>query len=472
MKRYAFGLGLLVLAAAMPAQAWQTRATAKLPAGLVAWWSGDGNATDAAGQNAGKIIGGVSFAPGMVGQGFLFDGMTGGIEVPDADALKVTGSLSISAWVKLASYPAAGSGSAQLVFRGHDRDGHAPYSLAVHRDGLVYFGVDSGSAYADVSATIPVGRFFHIAATLDDYSGRQRLYLDGHVVAERITSVRPFKDLDPRANPGVGIGNTQNPGHNGQPFHGIIDEVRIYSRVLPPSEIQALARMPAQSNSATASRSPRPASGSPIPAHGKGVATKKPPTRSASGKRHGGPLTQAEIDTLLGVNAKSDAVAAAERERSFREDLARNGGRSLGEIREAERREAARRADAVAHQAEALRDSARVASVDQGLPVLIGRRSWWVVLAFDDLKSEIAPPDVRLKFDDASTVHLTLYDGFDGLVPNLVTHPTDFRIPPGPRRAATYYAYDVSLDDAKKPEKVILRGPGVGKDEITFPIPK
>lgn len=473
MQKHIFALTLLLVAAGMPARAWQSHTTATLPPGLVAWWPGDGNATDVAGKNASKIVGGVTFAPGVVGRSFQFDGKTGGIVIPDADALKITGSLTISAWVKLASYPTADRSGAQIVFRGDDRAGLDPYSLAVHHDGLLFFAVDSGSGYADVSAPILVGTFVHVAATLDNFSGRQRLFLDGHVIAERVTSVRPFRDLDAQSNPGVGIGNTQNPAHNGQPFRGIIDEVRLYSRVLPPSEIQTLAKLPAPDRSAAASRSRRPGSnGSTAVPRSAGLA-KKPPTKRRPRERHGGALSQAEIDRMLGVNVKSEEASVGTRERTFREELARNEGRTPGEIRDTEAREAARRATAAARQTDALRASVRVASVDQQGPILLGRRSWFVILAFDNLASEIAPPFVQLKFDDASSVHLMLYDGYiDEVIPNVVGDPTNFRIPPGRNQAAAYYADDTSLNDTKKPAKVILWGPGVGTGKIEFPIPK
>ena len=48
-----------------------------LPAGLVALWSGEGNANDNIGGNNGTLTGSASFGPGKVGQGFIFDGNNG-----------------------------------------------------------------------------------------------------------------------------------------------------------------------------------------------------------------------------------------------------------------------------------------------------------------------------------------------------------------------------------------------------------
>ncbi|MBA5872135.1 MAG: hypothetical protein GDA68_19370, partial [Nitrospira sp. CR2.1] len=44
-------------------------------ANLVAWWKGDGTAADAQGTNSGTLQNGVSFAAGLAGQAFQFDGV-------------------------------------------------------------------------------------------------------------------------------------------------------------------------------------------------------------------------------------------------------------------------------------------------------------------------------------------------------------------------------------------------------------
>ena len=49
----------------------------KLPTGLVALWSGEGNANDSVGGNNGTLTGSATFGPGKVGQGFVFDGNNG-----------------------------------------------------------------------------------------------------------------------------------------------------------------------------------------------------------------------------------------------------------------------------------------------------------------------------------------------------------------------------------------------------------
>ena len=66
--------------------------------------------------------------------------------------------------------------------------------------------------------------------------------LNGSVVASTVTTVRPFRDLDPASNPSIGIGH-----HGGYPtsphnfvFDGLIDELSVYDRALTATEIEGI----------------------------------------------------------------------------------------------------------------------------------------------------------------------------------------------------------------------------------------
>ncbi len=211
------------------------------PSGFVGWWPGDGSAKDIVDGQNGTLFNGVSFTQGEVGEAFSFDGMDGRIDVEDSDALKLTGSLTIEVWILVKSFPTPERVIGQILFRGDDRGGLDPYTLSVESVGTVRFHIESLSAAAELDAFIETNRFVHIAATLDDASGMMRLYLDGVVHAQQVTAVRPFRDLDPASNPGIGIGNHGGApiSPNNQPFPGFIDELKVYSRALSPGEIRA-----------------------------------------------------------------------------------------------------------------------------------------------------------------------------------------------------------------------------------------
>src|SRR3954468_16637979 len=76
---------------------------APVPAGLIAWWMGQGNADDVLGTHGGTLVGDATFAAGRVGQGFSLDGDNDYVSVPDSPALYSAGSFSVDAWAKTAT---------------------------------------------------------------------------------------------------------------------------------------------------------------------------------------------------------------------------------------------------------------------------------------------------------------------------------------------------------------------------------
>jgi hypothetical protein len=56
------------------------------PLDIVAWYPGDGNANDIIAGRNGVLQNGASFAPGIVGQAFSFDGLSSVVEVQDCCA--------------------------------------------------------------------------------------------------------------------------------------------------------------------------------------------------------------------------------------------------------------------------------------------------------------------------------------------------------------------------------------------------
>jgi len=77
-----------------------------------------------------------------------------------------------------------------------------------------------------------------VTATLDGGTGDMRLYIDGVLVTNQITAVRPYY-IDPSQAPALGIGNT--PYGGGFPFIGLVDELVLYSRALSRAEVANLA---------------------------------------------------------------------------------------------------------------------------------------------------------------------------------------------------------------------------------------
>lgn len=206
-------------------------------ADLVSWWKFAGNVQDANGLNNGAINGSPGFTAGVVGQGLRFGGTDDGVNVADSPSLKLTHSLTIRTHIFLDSY---NNDTGLIFFRGDERGGLDPYFLAVTYDRQVNFTIESTNEIVGLSAPIETGRWYTVTATLDDATGKMRLYLDDVLVAERITSVRPFGDLDPGSSPGIGIGNHGNlpDSIHRFPFPGVIDELKVYNSAETPDTLR------------------------------------------------------------------------------------------------------------------------------------------------------------------------------------------------------------------------------------------
>jgi len=234
MKTVCFGSGgqwvvrfasiLMALGLSLPPSTW-AGCTAPLP-GLVAWWRAENNALDSVGDNHGTYLGATHVA-GQVAQAFNFDGSGQRVTIPDNDALKLTNSLSIEAWI----YPRA---NGFILFRGDYRPGLDPYALTIELTHELQFLVSNAGGEAMVlrsPGAVAMNQWLHVAATLDGATGDARLYVNGDLMAQTNTTVRPMRDLDAGYDPGVGIG-----GHAGNynyfPFNGVIDELAVYDRAL------------------------------------------------------------------------------------------------------------------------------------------------------------------------------------------------------------------------------------------------
>ena len=210
------------------------------PKGLVAWWRGEGNALDQTGVNNGSIQTGMSYSTGKVGGGFRGAGTPNRnrIYVPDSPALALDRSMSIEGWVRLDA-----PGIYAVIVRGDDRQYNGSYAIEVI-NGNFLFSVNSapnGSGiFVGNPSPVPANQFVHFAGTLDDATGQMRFYINGSLVNQTVTTIRPYRDLDPTMNPRIAIGNLAHSNLSRDSFNGIIDELSVYNRALSTTEIQAI----------------------------------------------------------------------------------------------------------------------------------------------------------------------------------------------------------------------------------------
>jgi hypothetical protein len=208
----------------------------QLPEGLVALWSGDGNANDSVGGNNGQLVNGVDFAPGKVGQAFDFEGASF-VQVPDAPDLHFTGEMTVEAWVNVKTF--SGVNFREIVSKiGGPNFHQSCFTLAIDPSTQkAYFMVaatypDSSAVYS--SKTILLNQWFHLAGVYD--GSAIKIYVNG-----QLDGTTPWnKPLFPSNNPLV-IGCTlQNSSYPTSFFNGLIDEVGIYNRALSASEVETI----------------------------------------------------------------------------------------------------------------------------------------------------------------------------------------------------------------------------------------
>jgi tRNA A-37 threonylcarbamoyl transferase component Bud32 len=192
---------------------------------LVAYYPFQGNALDYSGYGNHGNIYGAFFTNGITGAGCHFSGAQF-IRVPKSPSLDITGSLTLSIWVR-----------ADQIYAHHcllDKDqGFKGYRAGV-ANGSFVFAINMAKGIP--AGTVPVGQWTHVTAVLN---GKQMLtYINGKLVRQW---TKPKKGLMV-SNSDLFLGC----GWHGQPptvhpsFRGTLDEVRIYRRALSPSQVQAL----------------------------------------------------------------------------------------------------------------------------------------------------------------------------------------------------------------------------------------
>ncbi len=194
--------------------------------GLVALWSAEGNADDRVGQRPGQLINQAGFAPGQIGQAFVFHTLGDGVTAPATDLPAGTSDRTLACWVYIEAYVPdetfiAGYGNTGV-------DGQF-YDLAVLPDHRVVFSQWGETVAGPVLDT---GRWYHLAVTSIGHTS-VKLYVDGVNVAKGAL------DFDTPTGGRFYIGSLQASFVVRQ-FIGLIDEVAVYNRALADDEIQAL----------------------------------------------------------------------------------------------------------------------------------------------------------------------------------------------------------------------------------------
>jgi hypothetical protein len=208
--------------------------------GLVGYWTFDGSdmdwsqasaeARDQSGQgNHGDVVG-ATVSRGKVGQALSFDGEDDYVYVSPDTSYKPS-SFTIAVWIKTNS-----GDTYEGIVETVSIVGEWIYDYALYlTNGQIRLALGNGSSQYDVtvseSGDLRDDTWHHVAWTFDRPTNK--VYLDGSSIGSPANW-----DYDiAYGNEGLRIGNIDEAP---QYFNGSIDEVRIYNRVLGPTEIQEM----------------------------------------------------------------------------------------------------------------------------------------------------------------------------------------------------------------------------------------
>ena len=183
-------------------------------------------ASDSSGNaRSGTVRSGTWTASGYFGRGLSFNGTSTWVTIADHALLDVTTAMTLEAWVR----PTTLSGWRTVIFK--EAPGQLAYTLYAHdnapRPAVYVNGGQASEATVGGTAALPLNTWTHLATTYDGTT--LRLYVNGIEVGSR-----PAQTIRVTAN-ALRIGGNSIWGEY---FAGIIDEVRIYRRVLTAGEIQ------------------------------------------------------------------------------------------------------------------------------------------------------------------------------------------------------------------------------------------
>jgi hypothetical protein len=182
-------------------------------------------AADVSGNANHGSLSGPAWVNGRYGKALSFDGVNDLVTVNDANSLDVVGPMTFEAWVN----PRTLNSWRTVLMK--ERSSNLAYALYGNTDTNRPSVEIAAGSNVDTrgSSQLPLNVWSHLAVTYDRTT--LRLYLNGAQISAR--SVTAAVTVS---------GNPLRIGGNliwGEYFDGLIDEVRIYSRVLSPAELQS-----------------------------------------------------------------------------------------------------------------------------------------------------------------------------------------------------------------------------------------
>lgn len=193
----------------------------------VAHWTMDDAAgliaTDDEGGHDGALLNGPVWISGRVDGALEFDGVDDYVEVPHSEALSIAGKITLCAWIRKSS----NSGWDVVLSKGTTGNNHS-YAIQAFNSQIAFSYNDGTNRDHFVSFIMLRNTWYHVAATFDETTDSVKFYING-TLRQSFTSTGTLKaNTEP-----LRIGRCVDAYY----WHGMIDDVRVYDRVLTGEQI-------------------------------------------------------------------------------------------------------------------------------------------------------------------------------------------------------------------------------------------
>ena len=215
-----------------------TIASADLSDGLVLSMSldeGDGKEAMDISENGftGTIMGAAKWVEGKFGNALEFSASSDFVEIADDKAFHIEDEITQAAWVKLNRLP----GAHAVIFGTRAGGGarHIGFGYGMNpNNGIKVWTNGAGGGFKDINDNVTKlqpGDWYYLAYThSSDNNGKVKIYVDGEVTLDNDSG-------NPVAPAGV-TSRLQIGTWGGEPWPGVVDEVRLWNRVLSDAEIE------------------------------------------------------------------------------------------------------------------------------------------------------------------------------------------------------------------------------------------
>jgi len=207
--------------------------------GLVAWYKMDSLSPieDSSGHgHTGTCTSCPDLVPGKIGSGFEFNGVSELVTVASTAELNTTAGFTVAFWVQFDMLP--GNSYSCPVSKVFGAGNANSWQLCYEAAQTAWmFGAQTTSGFTFLRRTPGPATdvWIHSAITYD--GSTRRIWLNGASVIDQSGAAIMFDTMP------IAIGADLEAGQPGSQFRGIVDDVRIYNRVLTAAELTLLAAM-------------------------------------------------------------------------------------------------------------------------------------------------------------------------------------------------------------------------------------